>query len=176
MLDDDQDMADMYLGRRQDAENTKEEEKARQAIEPPSPTASAVSMDSIEAADFMGQSESDTEMPARPNRAPSPGDANFIRKSTPIQAQPPPQVCSSHKSLFLPGLMLAQMLMLRIDCCCCLLQWLLLSVWLHLQRTLMQQLSCQCVVVRTCLWCGSQCRKPLAGIRASLRAWYLGAS
>ncbi len=92
MLDDDQDMADMYLGRRQDADNTKEEEKARRALEPPSPTASAVSMDSIEAADFMGQSESDTEVPARPNRPPSPGDANF-RKSTPIQAQPPPQVC-----------------------------------------------------------------------------------
>ncbi|DBB08201.1 hypothetical protein WJX82_009172 [Trebouxia sp. C0006] len=91
MLDDDQDMADMYLGRRQDASNTKEEEKARRAIEPPSPTASAVSMDSIEAADFMGQSESDTEVPARPNRPPSPGDANFIRKRTPIQAQPPPQ-------------------------------------------------------------------------------------
>ncbi len=97
MLDDDQDMADMYLGRRQDASNTKEEEKARRAIEPPSPTASAVSMDSIEAADFMGQSESDTEVPARPNRPPSPGDANFIRKRTPIQAQSPPQVCPSHK-------------------------------------------------------------------------------
>lgn len=97
MLDDDQDMADMYLGRRQDASNTKEEEKARRAIEPPSPTASAVSMDSIEAADFMGQSESDNEVPARPNRPPSPGDANFIRKSTPIQAQPPPQVCPLSK-------------------------------------------------------------------------------
>jgi hypothetical protein len=101
MLDDDQDMADMYLGRRQDAANTKEEERARRAIEPPSPTASAVSMDSLEAADFMGQSESDTEVPARPNRPTSPGDANFIRKSTPIQAQPPPQVCPSHKAWFL---------------------------------------------------------------------------
>ena len=101
MLDDDQDMADMYLGRRQDAANTKEEERARRAIEPPSPTASAVSMDSIEAADFMGQSESDTEVPARPNRPTSPGNANFIRKSTLIQAQPPPQVCPSHKAWFL---------------------------------------------------------------------------
>ena len=96
MLDDDQDMADMYLGRRQDVDTSKEEQAARREIEPPSPTASAASMDSLEAADFMGQSESDSELPARPNRHTSPGDANYIRKSTPVQAQPPPQVCRPH--------------------------------------------------------------------------------
>ncbi|KAA6421154.1 MAG: Magnesium transporter [Trebouxia sp. A1-2] len=92
MLDDDQDMADMYLGRRQDAENTKEEEKARQAIEPPSPTASAVSMDSIEAADFMGQSPNvtpathrlatDTPFGASDQQQDRPGEAAVERFST----------------------------------------------------------------------------------------------
>ena len=111
MLDDDQDMADMYLGRRQDADTGKAEQQARQSIEPPSPSHSAASMDSIDAADFMGQSEPDTEAPAHPRRPTSPGDANFIRKSTPVQAQPPPQVC-------LLSTLLLLLLLLQVCCSC----------------------------------------------------------
>ena len=88
MLDDDQDMADMYLGRRQDAETSKASHEARQAIEPPSPSHSAQSLDSIEAADYMDQTDTDTEPPARHNQS---ADPSFIMKSTPVQqAQPPP--------------------------------------------------------------------------------------
>ena len=105
MLDDDQDMADMYLGRRQDAETSKASHEARQAIEPPSPSHSAQSLDSIEAADYMDQTDTDTEPPARHNQS---ADPSFIMKRTPVQqAQPPPpQVPPS--------------LALRLVCSCCL--------------------------------------------------------
>lgn len=92
MLDDDQDMADMYLGRRQEAESQhKAEQSVRQQIEPPSPSHSAESMDELEPADFMGQvdTDSESEPPARPTHDTSP----FITRSTPTkQAQPPPKV------------------------------------------------------------------------------------
>ena len=96
MLDDDQDMADMYLGRRQEADsNSKPEESARQEIEPPSPSHSAESMDDLEPSDFMGQvdSDSETEAPARRAQNTSRLYAPYIKRTTPTKrAQPPPQV------------------------------------------------------------------------------------
>lgn len=102
MLDDDQDMADMYLGRRQEAESrSKPEEAARQEIEPPSPSRSAESMDDLEPSDFMGQvdSDSETEAPVRRAHNSSPFDASYIKRTTPTKrAQPPPQVRPSSES------------------------------------------------------------------------------
>ena len=96
MLDDDQDMADMYLGRRQEAESkSKPEESVRQEIEPPSPSQSAESMDDLEPSDFIGQldSDSEAEAPARRAHNTSPFDASYIKRTTPTKrAQPPPQV------------------------------------------------------------------------------------
>ena len=96
MLDDDQDMADMYLGRRQEAESkTLPDQSAREDIEPPSPSHSAESMDSLEPSDFLGQldSESEAEAPDRPRRRSNHRDSHFIKKTSPAkQAQPPPQV------------------------------------------------------------------------------------
>ena len=93
MLDDDQDMADMYLGRRQEAESRgKADEAARQEIEPPSPSRSAESMDNLEPSDFM-DSDSEAEAPARRPHNTSPFDAPYIKRTTPTKrAQPPPQV------------------------------------------------------------------------------------
>ena len=102
MLDDDQDMADMYLGRRQEAESKrKPEEAAKQQTEPPSPSQSAESMDDLEPSDFMGQADTDseTETPARRAQNTSPFDAPYIKRNTPTkQAQPPPQVRPSTQS------------------------------------------------------------------------------
>ena len=101
MLDDDQDMADMYLGRRQEAaSNNKPDQSVRQEIQPPSPSQSAESMDDLEPSDFMGQVDSDaeSEAPARPPR--NTFDAAFIKRSTPTKrAQPPPQVCPYQASV-----------------------------------------------------------------------------
>ena len=97
MLDDDQDMADMYLGRRQEAE-MQPSQSARQEIEPPSPSNSAQSLDDLEPSDFMGQMDSESEAegvsPARPRRQSSHVDVHAIRQSTAKQAQPPPQVAT----------------------------------------------------------------------------------
>ena len=94
MLDDDQDMADMYLGRRQEIDN-KPAESLRQELEPPSPSHSAESMDDLEPSDFMGQidTESETEAPRQPRRNTSFWDVHLNNKTTPSkQAHPPPQV------------------------------------------------------------------------------------
>ena len=103
MLDDDQDMADMYLGRRQEEAESKSkpEESARQEFEPPSPSRSAESMEDLEPSDFMGQADSDseTEAPARRVYNTSRFDAPYIKRTTPTKrAQPPPQVCPSTSS------------------------------------------------------------------------------
>lgn len=92
MLDDDQDMADMYLGRRQEAENQqKPDQSVRQQIEPPSPSHSAESMDELEPADFIGQVDTDSE--SDPSVRPTQDTSPFITRSTPTkQAQPPPKV------------------------------------------------------------------------------------
>ncbi|KAL3135886.1 hypothetical protein ABBQ32_007442 [Trebouxia sp. C0010 RCD-2024] len=91
MLDDDQDMADMYLGRRQEAENQqKPDQSVRQQIEPPSPSHSAESMDELEPADFIGQVDTDSE--SDPSVRPTQDTSPFITRSTPTkQAQPPPK-------------------------------------------------------------------------------------
>lgn len=99
MLDDDQDMADMYLGRRQEAESQQKPDRSvRQEIEPPSPSHSAESMDELEPADFMGQVDTDSESASPPAR-PAPDTSPFIKRSTPTkQAQPPPQVKQARSS------------------------------------------------------------------------------
>lgn len=97
MLDDDQDMADMYLGRRQEIDN-KPAESAREEVEPPSPSCSAESMDDLEPSDFMGQidSESEVEAPTCPRQNTPFRAAHSDKKAKPSkQAQPPPQVMPS---------------------------------------------------------------------------------
>lgn len=93
MLDDDQDMADMYLSRRAEkAEQQGQREAREQLQEPQSPTQSVESVEDLNDADFMGQTESETDSPARFNRASTPLDRNYIQEGAPAAQAPPPPI------------------------------------------------------------------------------------
>lgn len=97
MLDDDQDMADMYLTRRCQAAEQKGQQEAQDQLQPNSPTQSMGSMESFDDADFMGQTDVETELPAHPSRRENPLNRSYIQGAAPArQAPPPPQVrCST---------------------------------------------------------------------------------
>lgn len=100
MLDDDKDMADMYLTRRGQADDQKGQQEAREELEPNSPTRSLASVESFDDADFMGQTDAESELPAHPSRRENPLDRNYIQGVAPTQqAPPPPQVINMLSAL-----------------------------------------------------------------------------
>ena len=93
MLDDDDDMADMYLSSRAQAAEQKSQLEAEEQLQPDSPTQSVASMESIDAADFMGQTDTESEVPAHSSRRSNPMDRSYIQGVAPAQQAPPrPQV------------------------------------------------------------------------------------
>ena len=96
MLDDDKDMADMYLSRRAEADDQKGKQEAAE-LQPNSPAQSVGSVESLDAADFMGQT--DSESPERFSRQSHLVDRSYIQGAAPAQqAPPPPQVSVVQRS------------------------------------------------------------------------------